>query len=173
MDIRNKNISEILNGREKRAETQKKLIEKFKLPLVSFTLNIPGAYKIGDYFLKVYKTGIDCFEKKAKESKMKIVYKEEKSSAAGYEAFFCIDSSAFKIKKITVAIEEEHKLGRLFDFDVLDADGKHIKRTELSFHERKCFICGENAVICGRSRKHSADELLNKVKQIIDDYYDK
>lgn len=167
----NTNIAEILEGREKRAETQKKLIKDFKTPIVSFTLNIPGAYKTGDYFLKVYKTGIDCFEKKVKDSKMKIVYKEEKSSAAGYEAFFCIDSSAFEIKKLTVYIEEEHELGRLFDFDVLDANGRHIKRTELNFHERKCFICGESAVICGRSRKHSADELLNKVKQIIDDYY--
>ena len=171
MDEKNKNIYEILLGREKRANTQKKLLEIFKTPLVSFTLNIPGAEKIGPLFYKVFKTGVSCFEEKLFENNIKIINTKEGQSAAGYEAFFSIDEDAGNLKKFAVSIEEEHALGRLFDFDVFDAQGNHLKRVELGLPERKCIICGERAVVCSRSRKHSVDELLAKIESMIDEFY--
>lgn len=171
MDNKNKNIYEILLGRERRADTQKKLLEIYKTPLVSFSLNIPGAEKISPSFYKVFKTGVICFEEKLLKNNMKAVYKKEDQSAAGYEAFYCINADARDIKRLTVSIEEEHSLGRLFDFDVFDAEGNHLKRVELGLPERKCLICGEKAVLCSRSRKHSADELLKKINSMINEFY--
>lgn len=74
------------------------------------------------------------------------------------------------LKKITVSIEEKNELGRLFDFDVLNTKGENISRIQIGLQERKCLLCNENAKGCGRSRKHSIDDLLNKVNQIIKNF---
>ncbi|HBM79626.1 MAG TPA: citrate lyase holo-[acyl-carrier protein] synthase [Clostridiaceae bacterium] len=171
MDIENKNLSEILLGREERVEIRKKLSEIYKTSLVCFTLNIPGADKNSPLFIKVHETGIEALKKETCKYGMKIVYEQFGKSAAGPEAFFCIDAEPLEIKKLTVSIEENHKLGRLFDFDVFDKDDKHLDRVKLGFPERKCFICGERVAICSRSRRHSVNELLNKIYHAIDEYY--
>ena len=91
-------------------------------------------------------------------------------SAAGPEAFLNVNADAFAVKKVTVFIEENHELGRLFDFDVFTKTGEQISRTELDFPERKCLLCNNNAKVCGRSRRHSTEELLNKIYELIDEF---
>lgn len=171
MGEENINLNEILIGREKRAQMQRKLISIYKTSLVCFTLNIPGADKISPLFKKVHETGIELLQEEIKKRGMKIVYKQFGESAAGPEAFFCIDEDPIEIKKVTVSIEENHKLGRLFDFDVFDKNDRHLDRVQLGFPERKCLICDEKAVICSRSRRHSVKELLEKTYQMINEYY--
>lgn len=167
----NKNLNEILLGREERAIMQRKLIRIYKIPLVCFTLNIPGADKNSPIFIKVHKTGMEAFEEEILRHGMKMVHREFRGSTSGPEAYFCIDKDPMEIKRITVYIEENHKLGRLFDFDVFDIDCMHIGRVSLGFPERKCLICGESAAVCSRSRRHSVSELLNEVHRLIDEYY--
>lgn len=67
--------------------------------------------------------------------------------------------------------EERHLLGRLFDFDVLRPDGTKVSRQELGFPERTCLICSSPAFICGRSRTHSAQELIDREIQMMEDFY--
>ena len=76
---------------------------------------------------------------------------------------YSVDSTAEKIKDITIAIEESSQLGRLFDMDVLDVNFEKLSRKSF----RKCLICEEQAQECGRSRKHSIEKLQNKVEEIL------
>ncbi len=69
-----------------------------------------------------------------------------------------------KIKNITIAIEESSQLGRLFDIDVIDVNFEKLSRKSF----RKCLICEKQAQECGRSRKHSIEELQNKVEEILE-----
>ena len=69
----------------------------------------------------------------------------------------------FTIKNITVAIEESCELGRLFDIDVIDISFEKLSRKSF----RKCLICEAQAQECGRSRKHSVEELQNRVEEIL------
>ena len=64
---------------------------------------------------------------------------------------------------MTVAIEESSQLGRLFDIDIIDINFEKLSRKSF----RKCLICEEQAQECGRSRKHSVEELQNKVEEIL------
>ena len=69
-----------------------------------------------------------------------------------------IDAPAKVLKEMTVDIEEADELGRLFDLDVLDVDGRKLER----FEERGCLICGAIGKGCARSRAHTVEELQKK-----------
>lgn len=163
-------LHKILLGREKRAEIQKKLIEEHKCTLVSFTLNVPGMDKLKEDYKKVHEAGVIKLEKRLSKENIKVNQKLLNCSNAGYEAFFCIALNAKIIKNITVDIEEEDRLGRLFDFDVFADDYRLLSRTELGLPKRKCLICNNVAAECSRSQRHSIEEVLKEVDAIINNY---
>lgn len=163
-------LEAILAGREERTEIQKILLKEHKKPLVSFTLNIPGPQKSDAIYKKAHKLGLEIFEEEMRNKGIPIIHKKHHSSAAGFVWFFCIDWEAIAIKGLTVAIEENNRIGRLFDFDVFNISGKQISRVELGFRERKCILCEEKAILCRRNKTHSLNELINVIYNIIDDY---
>lgn len=163
-------FQEILEGREKRARLQKKLLETYNTPLVSFTLNIPGPEKNNPELKRIHYIGGRILEEALKTRSVPLIYSDSNESAAGFEKFFCIDWDAVSIKKLTVTIEEENDLGRLFDFDVFDENGQQINRQSLGLQGRKCLLCHEKPAICSRNGKHTLEELLKAVYGIIKDY---
>jgi holo-ACP synthase len=163
-------LEEILKAREKRAKTQRELINIYRTTLISFTLNVPGAEKNNPSFTKIHEIGIHLLEEELRKQNIKLIHKIVQITADGDEAFLTVGSDSLSVKRITTAIEEKHELGRLFDFDVFNINGEQVSRIELGLPERKCLLCNDSAKVCGRSRKHSVDELLNKVYELIDYY---
>ena len=156
-------IDEILNCREKRVVIQNEMIRKYKKPVISFTMNIPGPIKTNNEIKKAFDIGKKLILEKLKENNIEILEKKELNVNTGNELFIFVNSSAEKIKNITVAIEESCELGRLFDIDVIDVNFEKLSRKSF----RKCLICEEQAQECGRSRKHSVEELQDKVEEIL------
>jgi holo-ACP synthase len=160
-------IEQILNAREKRAEMQKELINIYKNTLISFTLNIPGVEKNNPTFTKIHESGIQLLEEEFDKQNIKLLHKKVKTTADGDEAFLVVDAGAWSVKKITTFIEENHRLGRLFDFDVFNENGEQLSRSGIGLHARRCLLCSNSAKACGRSRKHSVNELLNSIYELI------
>ena len=156
-------IDEVLNCREKRVAIQNEMIRKYRKPIISFTMNIPGPIKTNDEIKKAFDIGKKLILEKLKENNIEILEKKELNVNTGNELFISVNSSAEKIKNITVAIEESCELGRLFDIDVIDINFEKLSRKSF----RKCLICEEQAQECGRSQKHSMEELQNKVEEIL------
>ena len=156
-------IDEILICREKRVTIQNDMIKKYKQPIISFTMNIPGPIKTNDEIKKAFDIGKNLILEKLKENNIAILKIQELNENTGNELFISSNSSAEKIKDITVAIEESCELGRLFDIDVIDINFEKLSRKSF----RKCLICEEQAQECSRSRKHSVEELQKKVKEIL------
>ena len=156
-------IDEILNCREKRVVIQNEMIRKYRKPIISFTMNIPGPIKTNDEIKKAFDIGKNLILEKLKENNITILEIQELNENTGNELFISVNSLAKKIKNMTVAIEESCELGRLFDIDVIDVNFKKLSRKSF----RKCLICEEQAQECGRSRKHSIEELQNKVEEIL------
>ena len=156
-------IDEILDCREKRVAIQNEMIKKYNKPVISFTMNIPGPIKTNDEIKKAFGIGKNLILEKLKENNIAILEIQELNENTGNELFISVDSQAEKIKNITVAIEESSELGRLFDIDVIDINFEKLSRKSF----RKCLICEEQAQECGRSRKHSVEELQNKVEEIL------
>ena len=63
------------------------------------------------------------------------------------------------LKRMAVSLESAHPLGRLADIDILTETGKSVSRTDLGLPPRSCFLCGEPAALCRRSKKHAQGEL--------------
>ena len=142
-------VLDILNARDRRVEKQKELLQKYGKPLICFTMNIPGPVKVSPEIEAAFRLG------DAMLRRFKVIYQEETSAYTGFEKFYVVDSDSAGIKSACCAIEEQFHYGRLYDIDVLTADGQKLSRNT----PRKCLICDNDAAICGRSRAHSVEAL--------------
>ena len=164
-------LQEMLDAREFRAAKQQMLINQMKVPLVCFTLNIPGEYKVFPLSVRCFKEGKEAIELLLREENLAITNYEENNQKTGYEAYFSIDADADSIKKLLLPLEENHRLGRLFDIDVISTEGALLKGVDFGRNERECIICKKPVWVCARSRAHSSDELFSQVINILKTYF--
>lgn len=156
-------VMDILAARDKRAATQKRLLEKYGKPLICFTMNIAGPVKYSTEIERGYRLGRQLLE-----SRVMPVHFEESISPTGCEGFYVVEGSAEEIKRICVMIEDSQPICRLFDMDVLDWDGRKLSREELRLPGRTCLICDKPAFDCSRSRVHSVAQLQEKTAQLLE-----
>jgi holo-ACP synthase len=161
----------ILNAREERMERQKKFIDKYHSPIISFTINSPGKEKNNEIIQRIFMSGKEEIESMLFSNNISIkeIYVST-AKASGPEAIYSIDADAKRIKHLTTRIENNHTLGRLFDIDVIDENFDSLSRKELGYEERKCIVCKNNAKICTRSQCHEMKEVLKKFNEIYFEY---
>lgn len=153
-------INRFLEDREKRVELQNSLIDKFKLPLLTVRANYPGENKWENIPIAI--TDIVAEEMELLFEK-KIVHQEILENLEGKIYLFIIDQEALDIKRLTIYFEENHILGRCVDLDVYDIDGKGLSRSDFNLPKRKCLLCEDLAFVCGRSMKHSHQEIKDEI----------
>ena len=163
-------LEQLLEAREYRAAHQKELIEKYKLPLVSFTVNIPGPVKKTYESNIIFQEGCNALVKILKKAGSNLESFETNMPITGYEAYFVVKIDERTLKAYMLEIENEHPLGRLFDLDVIGSDGVPISREDFGHSKRKCLLCDEDAHSCCRSRRHPIDALTQKIQSMVDSY---
>ncbi len=153
-------LSAILDTRENRVNKQKALLSQYNKPLLCFTMNIPGPVKCN----RDVKIGFFVGNRLLGDSlkPYKVLHREIHTLPTGCEAYYVVDMPARALKELAMDIEQLDPIGRLFDMDVLDADGSKLDRELLGAPRRKCLVCDQDAVICGRSRAHDLAELQDK-----------
>lgn len=160
-------LLEMMNARELRCQHQKHLLQKYKVPLICLTLNIPGSVKLIPGVPEAFETGRRRIEKCLEKHLVPAVHLDTIKEKTGYEAFYSVDASPEFIKERMIALEDLDALGRLFDIDVLRPDGTKVSREELGFAARRCLICDQPAHACSRSRAHNVDELIARIAGIL------
>lgn len=161
-------MEDILNTREWRSGQIKLILARYSPDaVISFKLNIPGRDKNNELFEKIFLEGWNVITDK---TKIENIFAKYISLPAGMEGFQAVNINPLLLKKLMIQIEENHPLGRIFDIDVINNSGEIVKRSELGFEPRKCFICNENAFICARNAVHPLEELLNKIIKLYDNY---
>lgn len=160
-------LLEMLNAREARCYTQRRLLDQYKKTMICFTLNIPGPVKILPGIPSAYYDGCQRIEAVLNRDLVLILHLETVKEKTGYEAYYCVDASPEFVKERMIALEDSDSLGRLFDIDVLRTDGTKVSREELGFPPRSCLLCGEPAHACSRSRTHSVEELVAHIQKIL------
>lgn len=157
-------IDDILKCREERVLKQNEFIKKYNYPVISFCMNIPGPIKTNKNILRAFEEGLKNVFEVLKKNNIEIFEKFEIHNFTGDEIILSAKENAEKIKDLMIKIEEEHKLGRIFDIDVIDINGEKISRKKF----RKCFICDKQAQECARSRQHSVEEMFKKIQELIE-----
>lgn len=160
-------LEDMLIARERRVAIQNNLIQTYRAPLISFTLNIPGPVKLLERVPEAFKAGCQQIEQELERAGVPFFYAQSVEEKTGYEAFFCATGSPEQLKKMMTAIEERNSLGRLYDIDVLRPDGTKVSREEFGLPARTCLLCGEPAHSCSRSRRHSVEELVARIGEIL------
>ena len=157
-------VNQIMTAKERRAARQHRLIKVYGGTVISLTLNLPGGYRRYARWRQLWLVAQQALG-------IMEPYVNHHSSRVGLwgpETFLAVDLEPLVVKQMTVAIEKEHPLGRLFDIDVIDPSGKPVSRSRLGEPGRPCLLCDKPAIECYRNRTHSLEELITSVETMID-----
>ncbi|WP_125565221.1 triphosphoribosyl-dephospho-CoA synthase CitG [Companilactobacillus insicii] len=168
-------IPAVLENRDKRVFVQNKLLSQYPSEIViGAKLNTPGPIKNNSIIKNFFVNQLEVFEDIMLEEGL-VFFKNTEwlDAATGPERFYVVEGNAEKVKQVTTDFEESKSYRRLFDLDVLflndEESVQSISRTEIGYPQRKCLICGRTAKECGRSRRHSVEELQSKVSELVED----
>ena len=160
----------MMAARERRAARQACLLAQGGT-LISFTMNVPGPVKRSPLWERGFAEGCRLLEARLKREPWPVRQRRRFSEITGYEAFWLLEADAPAVKAAAVAVEDSCPIGRLFDIDVLAAPGAPLSRSSLGLAPRTCLLCGRPAHECGRSRRHSQAELLDRINGLLRDYF--
>lgn len=167
-------IPAVLANRDRRVATQAQLLREHPSQVVvACKLNIPGPVKNSAAIQAFFTAGLARLEDQwlACGQPFEIATSWE-DAPTGPERFYLLYSAGVTVKEGTVHFEERQPANRLFDLDVLITNGGEshsLSRGDFDLPVRTCLICGRPAKECGRSRRHSVEELQARVAKLIDE----
>ncbi|MGC6247367.1 triphosphoribosyl-dephospho-CoA synthase CitG [Bisgaard Taxon 45] len=157
----------LLDAREKRAALQRECREKYGQTLLSVTLVAMGEVKKNRLFDYVFEKSLENLTALFTQLNLMPTASFIHSLVTGHEAIFVLPIEAALLKAHTIEIEDSLPIARLWDMDVIDAQGKLWSRTDLGFAPRQCLLCDEYAKICARSRQHSVEHILSAAQRLV------
>jgi len=164
-------LQQVLDNREIRAHRQREWVRAHSLPIVSFTINMPGNVKLNQISKVGFEAGSAEIERLCIQSGSDSLISEKFISDCGYESISAVSGiSAENLKRLMIRLEDTHPLGRLFDIDIFDVQGEALSRDRLGQSRRRCFLCGKDAKICSRNRVHPLPAIIDKMSEIINEY---
>lgn len=159
-------LTEILNAREARAARQQALLQKYRCPVVCFTMNIAGPVKTSPLIRRAFDAGLSALVCALNPDTIRS--QEILHEITGDEAILSVDMEDSALKAICTGIEEATPMGRLFDMDVLNIHGQKLARSR----ERCCMICGAPGRSCAAGRVHSVASLQEATQRLISAHFD-
>ena len=163
-EIRKVELAELLKSRDENALLKSEFIDRYKMPVVSVSMNIAGEIKRSPLVDLAFEYGYSRLIKELGEPIKSLV----KCDFTGCFALLVFDLEAELLKSKCLAIEEELPVGRLLDLDVTDAIGMLIRRPDTK--GRKCLVCGGPVFECSRARAHGLDDVIFKTQNILLDF---
>lgn len=161
-------LEQVLSARDARAALQRCLLSDYpEQTLLCATVVMPGEDKSNPQSKVIAKAMQQALAETFRETARFAICKD---LPTGYEHYMLLDMPAADAKRLACSLEDKRPLGRLFDIDVIGADGVPLQRTDYGFSPRTCLLCSNAAGVCMRQRSHSSDEVTAKIQSLIDDY---
>lgn len=157
-------VEDVLLFKEERVRVQETLRTTYRMPVISFCMNIPGPVKTNERIRRAFETGKAVLREALSEAGISCFSETEHHTVAGDEWIAAANAPAATVKTVTERIEDTHPYGRLFDMDVTGPDGVKQSRAV----PRSCLVCGGPAFPCARSRAHGLDALLRAVNRLLE-----
>ncbi len=132
----------------KRAARQRQALNCYRLPLISLTLVAPGAVKNSAVWRRVADYAIAEILALCEQMEWVNVWEMQVNERSGPEWMAAVCAPAMALKQHMSTLEMSHPLGRLWDIDIIDSDGKSLSRRELGHPARPCLICQQDAHLC-------------------------
>lgn len=162
-------LAQMLEAREQRVFRQSSLNRQWGLPIISFSMNIPGPVKDSPLIRRGFYAGCRELDDRLPPSAVK--HRQIIEAVTGCEAVYVVDMDALDIKACTTQIEDTHPLGRLFDMDVIGPDLAKLDREAVGGGSRDCIVCGAPGRGCASRRVHSVAQLQSAVSKILTSHF--
>ena len=154
-------LEQMLLARDRRASRQAALLSRYGRPVISFTMNIAGPVKESPLIRYAFRSGLRQLEALPCAQLCREVIFEP----TGPEALLVYETQdARLLKAFCIRLESEGEAGRLFDLDVLDANGEKLSRET----GRTCLVCGGPVSVCSRSRAHGLEAITARTRAILE-----
>lgn len=154
-------LEQMLLARDRRASRQAALLSRYGRPVISFTMNIAGPVKDSPLIRYAFRSGLRQLEALPCAQLCREVIFEP----TGPEALLVYETQdARLLKAFCIRLESEGEAGRLFDLDVLDANGEKLSRET----GRTCLVCGGPVSVCSRSRAHGLEAITARTRAILE-----
>ena len=161
--MRTVTLQEVLDAREARAASQRRLLAAWGRPLLGLTMNIAGPVKrlpLADFAFQAAR------EELLRRLGPAILAEELSNAAAGLEAIWVCDREASEVKALAMELEQRRPVGRLYDLDVIGTDGVKLSRGI----PRTCLVCGGPVGPCARSRAHGLSAVQAAAERLLRDF---
>ena len=154
-------LEQMLLARDRRASRQAALLSRYGRPVISFTMNIAGPVKDSPLIRYAFRSGLRQLEALPCAQLCREVIFEP----TGPEALLVYETQdARLLKAFCIRLESKGEAGRLFDLDVLDANGEKLSRET----GRTCLVCGGPVSVCSRSRAHGLEAITARTRAILE-----
>lgn len=154
-------LEQMLLARDRRASRQAALLSRYGRPVISFTMNIAGPVKDSPLIRYAFRSGL----RKLEALPCAQLCREVIFEPTGPEALLVYETQdARLLKAFCIRLESEGEAGRLFDLDVLDANGEKLSRET----GRTCLVCGGPVSVCSRSRAHGLEAITARTGAILE-----
>lgn len=154
-------LQQVLQCREDRVRLQERLREEYGKSVVCVTMNIAGPVKTSPIIERAFFLCLNMLERQLPVQA--VLHREVYTKDTGCEAAYAVDMAPETLKEICVEIEEESPMGRLFDLDVLDREGRKLTRQG----QRGCIVCGAPGRACAAGRLHTVARLQEKTRELL------
>ncbi|MBE6934050.1 MAG: triphosphoribosyl-dephospho-CoA synthase CitG [Ruminococcaceae bacterium] len=155
-------LTQILIARENRVLRQKGMLQQYRVPVICFTMNIAGPVKASARIRRGFDAGLQALQEALPPSV--ILEQRVFDEPTGYEAYLSVAMDVHTLKEKCVFLEDTAPMGRLWDMDVLDVDGRKLSRQG---QVRGCIVCRAPGRACAAGRKHSVSELQDATNAIL------
>ena len=170
--VREISLANMLEARERRFFRQQDLRSHYPHnTMICFTMNIAGPVKNSPLIRRGFLHGCALLRQQMMRIRRKFTYEILFNEVTGNEGYFLIDLPPLEIKRLTAELEDQDAIGRLFDMDVINENGRKLDREELGLPERTCLLCGQPAKICARSRTHTVAQLQEETSRMLSAFF--
>lgn len=167
MRYKNAELRDVLSFRERKSFIQEGM-NKEGLTTVALSLNVPGPEKRSKRLDYLFRRSVEALEELLSENRVNILKRDMIAEYGGETLILAVEGDPGKIKDMVMSLELAEPVGRFLDCDVNRPDGTKVSRVERGFPSRKCYLCGNDAKVCGRSRAHTVEELFSFMNREID-----
>lgn len=162
-------LPELLTSRECRQARQQAWLAQHQSTLLVLTLVVPGGVKDSALTRNIFNLGWQALQHMWVEQGWHCLQAEMLALSTGCEGFVALQADAQRVKDCAMQLEVQQPIGRLWDIDVLDSQGRILSRRDLGLAERRCLLCSQPAKLCARQRQHSSEQLLQEMERMLND----
>ena len=95
-------LMEMLGAREARAMRQQQLLEEYRLPVISFCLNVAGPVKNSPVLRRAFREGLERLVCALLAGRLSVVHREEVDQPTGCEALWVVRGDGRRVKELCV-----------------------------------------------------------------------